>query len=226
MRITRNVIFVIFILCCSTSYASYKSINRITFCSAYTLDRSEVSVGIFSPIQYGLTDDFMVATHPLMHLFLTPNAFLKYKILDRKVGLSLNLSYLETFLDPKRVNFPGSIVPSMTMTIPLKEIISINLTNGYVFEISPVAHGVLFSGAVNILFSDADLISVQMHNIYSVSYGTYMRPTVILMYSHAWEITRLNLGAAYGKFYIQTGDSALDIREISFYPVIDLWWQF
>ncbi|MBM4387096.1 MAG: hypothetical protein FJ088_05115 [Deltaproteobacteria bacterium] len=210
----------------SSGESSFRSVRRVIGNSAYTLEKSEFVIGLITPLEYGITDEVTLFTHPLLHLLLTPNGWLRWKIYDDNFAFALTTGYIETFLDPERLSFPGSVQTGGIFTIPFGNSVSLNFTGGYVLNVSPVSHNSNLSCGINLLVTDSDLISAQIHSIYSYSYGKFSTPLGILSYTHAWDIIRLTLGAAFGNFPVYFGNSEADLKELPVYPVVDLWWQF
>ena len=205
--------------------ADFGNIRRVFTGTAYTLDQGEFAVGIIGPMQYGVTDSVTLSLHPILELLLTPNLAVKWKLADGSVAVSLNLGYIETFLDPARENFPGTISFYPLVTIPFSSRVALSLEAGYLLDVSPLAHGLLFGGSISGLVTTADLLTLSVQEEYYRDDRGFGRPTVLLAYAHAFYQMRITVGIAFGHFPIQVGASEADIQDWPLYPVIDLWWQ-
>ena len=50
--------------------------------SAYNLREGELTIGVFSPLQYGVSDRIMLRIHPVLGLFLTPNLGAQVELIE------------------------------------------------------------------------------------------------------------------------------------------------
>ncbi|NOZ01462.1 MAG: hypothetical protein GXP54_06180 [Deltaproteobacteria bacterium] len=210
--------------------AGFGEVRQVLDGTAYTLEEGDLTVGILGPIRYGLLDQLMIVTHPVLHLLLTPNALLKWKAYDGDAALAFNLGYIQTFLDSK--SFPGTVSFFPTVSFPINWRVVISAEAGYLLDLSPITHGVMFGSSFSVLITDSDLLSLHVQDEYYWDGGGLTTPTIILAYSHAFYRMRLKVGLAVGRFPIQVGtttrtngDIVPDNRELPVYPVIDLWWQ-
>lgn len=203
----------------------FGEITKITQGTAYTLPEGEFTIGIISPMQYGVTDSLLLVSHPVLILFLTPNGSLRYNLLEKPVGISVNLSYIETFLDPKKLDFPGTIGFYPMVTIPASRKVAFTFHGGYLLDVAPIAHGVTTGGGFCVLLSSADLILLQIQDEYYFDERGFSKPTFLFTYTHAFYRTRITVGLAVGKFPVQIGPSGMDIKNFPLYPMLDLWWQ-
>jgi hypothetical protein len=68
--------------------------------SAHTLDEGEFEFGVFSPLQYGVSDQVQIALHPILLLVLTPHASLRWRVLpEGPLTLALDVDVTWSFLD-------------------------------------------------------------------------------------------------------------------------------
>ncbi|GMV41202.1 MAG: hypothetical protein AMXMBFR64_29180 [Myxococcales bacterium] len=81
----------------------WTSPDRVITNTAYTLEESELIIGILSPLQYGVTEDVTIALHPILALLLTPNVSARVRLWQEEVTVSVAASYSQTFL--RRVGF-------------------------------------------------------------------------------------------------------------------------
>lgn len=204
--------------------AQARNVRQVHDGTAYTLEKGEFSIGIFSPVQYGLTDEVTVVTHPVLHLLLTPNLVLRGKVLDSTLALSINAGYIQTFLDPKRLNFPGTFSFYPMATVPFSNSIALSWHVGYLLDMAPIAHGIMFGGGLTFLLSGADLLNLQAQDEYYWDTERFRVPTILFTYSHYFYRLQVRVGVAFGRFPIQVGNAATDVRNLPAYPVLDLVW--
>lgn len=204
--------------------AEFGEVRRVHDGTAYTLEKGEFSVGVLGPMQFGVLDELTVITHPVLHLLLTPNGVLRGKVLDGPVTLALNLGYIQTFLDPRHLRFPGTVSVFPLATVALSSRVALSGQVGYLLDVSPVAHGVAFGGGVAVLVSPSDLLNLQVQDEYYRDPTGIRRPTVLVTYTHAFYRLHVRAGVAVGRFPLQVGSAATDIRNLPAYPVVDLVW--
>jgi len=205
--------------------ADFGTIRRIVNGTAYTLERGELAVGIFSPLQYGLLDELMVSTHPVLDLLLTPNVALKYKAVDRAVAFSLNASYIQTFLQSTSGIFPGTLSFYPMLTAPFGQSVSLTVQGGYLLDVSPVSHGVMAGLNLTFLISPTDLVQITIQDQWYGGGRGFQVPTAVVSYGYAWYRMRITVGVAAGRFPLQIGTSGARVLNLPVYPVIDLWWR-
>ena len=210
--------------------SEFGGIRKVLDGTAYTLEEGDFTVGILGPIRYGILDELMIVTHPVLHLLLTPNGLLKWKAYDGDAALSFNLGYIQTFLDSKE--FPGTLSFYPLVSFPITSRVSVSTQFGYLLDFEPLTHGILFGSNLSVLITDSDLISLHVQDEYYWDAEGLSTPTIILAYTHAFYRMRLKVGIAVGRFPIQVGTTTRtnsevvpDYRELPVYPVIDLWWQ-
>ena len=212
------------VLASSPARADFGSIKRIVNGTAYTLEQGELAVGVLSPVQYGLMDELTVATHPILDLLLTPNVAIKGKVYDGPVALSLNATYIETFLNSAQQTFPGTLALFATLTVPLGQAVSLTAQGGYNLDVSPIDHGAMFGLNASFLIGPADLIQITLQDQWYRDKQGFRIPTAVVAYSHAWYRLRVSVGVAAGRFPLQIGDSGAKVLTLPIYPVIDVWW--
>jgi len=223
-RLAARTLLVLLVLPRGLARAEFGDVHRVCDGTAYTLEKGEFTVGVLGPLQIGVTDEVTVVTHPILHLFLTPNLLIRGKVLDRGAALALNLGYIQTFLDPKKLDFPGTVAFFPTLTVPLSRSVALSGQTGYQLNVSPVQHGLSFGGGVAILASRADLVNLQVQGEYFRETGA-QRPVVLLVYTHAFYRFRIRAGVAVGRFPIQVGSASTRIKNLPAYPVVDvMWW--
>jgi hypothetical protein len=218
------LLFLACLLIAAPTRADFGTVRRIVNGTAYTLKQGELAVGIFSPVQYGLLDELTLATHPVLDLLLTPNVAIKGKVYDGPVAISLNATYMETFLDSAHQNFPGTISLYTMLTVPLGRAVSLTAQGGYNLDVSPIDHGAMFGVNATFLLSPSDLVQITVvDQWYSGGRGLRI-PTAVVSYGHAWYRLRVSVGVAAGRFPLQIGDGGARVLNLPIYPVVDVWW--
>ena len=88
--------------------------------TAYNLREGELTIGIFSPLQYGVSDALTLRIHPVLGLFLTPNLGAQVELVEGPVTVALAGSYLQTFLNrDDRDGFPGRGEGGVVLSVPI-----------------------------------------------------------------------------------------------------------
>jgi len=213
------------------AHAEFGEVGSVLDCTAYTLDKGELTVGVLGPIRYGIVDELMIVTHPVMYLLLTPNGLLRWKSFDdENAALSFNLGYIQTFLDSN--DFPGTLSFFPLVTFPITRRVAVSAQTGYLLDFSPLSHGIMFGSSISVLVTDSDLLSLHVQDEYYWDEGGLATPTIILAYSHAFYRMRIKVGIAVGRFPIEvgtttrtSGEVVARYAELPVYPIIDLWWR-
>jgi len=206
-------------------YSKFDGIRSVTEGTAFTLAKNDLAVGLLSPLQYGALERLTISTHPVLYLFLTPNIALRAKALESSVTLSFETSYLQTFLENATVRFPGYVSTYPVLSIPFANFAALSFRTGYVFDIEPKHHGVLFGGGIAFLIGNSHLINLQAQDSYFASTNEIETPLLTLTYTHAFYRLRIRAGLAVGHFPIQVGSSSADVKDVYVFPVFDLWWK-
>lgn len=200
--------------------------EEIVQASAYTFERGTFAMGVFAPLQYGLTDWLMLSTHPVLHLLVTPNLNVRGRILDWPFTLSVQAGYQQTFLAERDGSFPGTTHGEVIVSRSFAERVILTGLLGYAWNFSPTDHRLQVGGAVHVLLGRADLLMAQVDALYSGSHGEWDWPSGMLFYAHAWHTFHLGVGVAVGRFWFLPSENvSLDIGGVPIYPVVDAWWQ-
>jgi hypothetical protein len=215
----------VLLLISPTASAEYGTVRRVFLGSAYTLEQGKLAVGVFSPLQYGLLDELMFSTHPVLDLLLTPNLSLKGKVYDGPVAISFSASYVQTFLKSAKSTFPGMVSAFPMMTVPIGESASLSAQCGYILDVSPLSHGVMIGGNATFLIGASDMIQVSVQALWYAKGRGFQVPTGVLSYGHAWYRMRVTVGIAAGQFPLHVGSGGAKVVNLPVYPVLDLWWQ-
>ena len=94
-----QIIFLFGVVWWSTPAAGYwKETSDVVEGTAYNLRSGEFSIGVFAPLNYGITDEFTISLHPILELLLTPNVGFRAELYEGPVVVNLTGSYLQTFL--------------------------------------------------------------------------------------------------------------------------------
>ena len=207
--------------------ARWENTREIVMGSAHTFERGTFSMGIFSPLQYGVLDELTIGTHPVLDLLLTPNVSGRVRLYEGAVVTSLQLGYQQTFLSETAQRFPGTVHVESLTTVPLSQNFGITWMTGYAWRFATDVHHVPFGGTLHILLGRSDLIMLQVVSGYSFRGEGWNLPTGLLFYAHAWHRFHLGGGLSVGRFvFMPWEDIALETGGVSFYPVLDAWWEF
>jgi hypothetical protein len=229
LRSKAKALFLSILVCLSLAplpaHSKFNGIRSVTDGTAFTLARGDLTVGIISPLQYGILEPLTISTHPVLYLFLTPNIALRARAIDRSVTLSFETSYMQTFLESASVRFPGYVSAYPILSIPLANTAVLSFRTGYVFDIEPRHHGLAFGGGIAVLLGNSHVINLQGQDSYFADAHDIEMPLVTLTYTYAFYRLRVRVGIAVGHFPIQVGNGSADIKNIFVFPIVDLWWN-
>lgn len=220
----RALIVLVLLTCLSLpAKADFDGIHSIVMHSAATLQDQEVMIGLFAPLGYGINDDLSIFLHPVLALLLTPNLYLRRRVLAReKVDLSIQAGYIQSFLDSSRVHIPGVGHLLVLATYYPSKKWSFTAHAGYLLSLSPMDHGVQAGVDANWLVTPADMITMSISEQWSYKHNFHI-PYGLLVYTHAFDYVRISAGLAFSNLPLQVGPSEVKIFPI--FPVIDVWWR-
>ncbi len=116
----------------STAGAYWKQPADVIQNTAYNLRSGEFAFGVFSPLQYGITDELTLSLHPVLELLLTPNVGFRYEIVEAPVGVNWTTNYLQTFLNQQAEGgFPGRFETGVIVSVPLHRRLIVSPFVGY-----------------------------------------------------------------------------------------------
>lgn len=118
--------------------AYWKQNQDVLHNSAHTLRQGDSIIGLFTPFQYGIADEFMVGLHPVLLLLLTPNLHIRARILPEPVTVTLAASYAQTFIEPQETEvgsaFPGTAEGGALVSFYPSPVVSITPYVGYAVD--------------------------------------------------------------------------------------------
>ena len=217
----------------------------VIYASAHTLDDGEVEFGLLAPLQYGISDEWMVGIHPILLLIGVPHLTVRWRMVPpREVTASLDFGATWSFLqaeDPEgrpddgscrqeQLGFPGTA--QLTGTVSWEVDPHVLLSGGAGFgmdflDITPIRYLVEVHLSLHWLVTSEDLLMAQASTYLDfdpASARVLRRPTGQLLYAHSFGLLNLGIGVAFGEFPIRI--DAFTEWNWPAYPVIDLWWRF
>jgi len=98
----------------------WKEPSEVVEGTAYNLRAGEFSIGVFAPLQYGITDEFTLTLHPILELLLTPNVGFRAEVYEGSFAVNVTGSYLQTFLGKDESGaYPGRGEGGVIVSMPL-----------------------------------------------------------------------------------------------------------
>ena len=114
-----------------TTSGYWKEPSDVVEGTAYNLKSGEFSIGVFAPLQYGITDEFTITLHPILELLLTPNIGFRAEIYEGPVVINLTGSYLQTFLGlDERGGYQGRGEGGVILSTPVGSSLIFSLFGG------------------------------------------------------------------------------------------------
>ena len=214
-----------FCLCAPTAHAVWADRADLIYRSAHTLDEGEFEFGIFTPLQYGVSDQVQIALHPILLLVLTPHASLRWRVLpEGPLTLALDLDLTWSFLDEvddqgRRVadatcnecGFPGTMQLTGTMSWEVVDGLTWSFGTGIgvdVLDLNP-QRGMLELHTSFLWLIDSENLLMLHGNINVHPWDTYAatsREYVQFMYAHALGALHIGVGLAVGEFiFVEDG---------------------
>ena len=215
--------------------------SELTFNTAYTVDRGELELGVFSPLRYGISESLQFSTHPILILVGAVNVSMRLRVTPvQKVTVALNVSAdvdLVNQENPAGARSPQSCngcgVPSRfqttaTVSFSLSRNLLLSLGVGPAVDFIDVDYTRLLAeihGSLIWMIDAQQLLLLHSSGYVSMDGpGPKRVPSTQLMYARACDNLNLGLGLAFGSF--QVARSATEVQDWFVYPVMDLWWRF
>ena len=203
----------------SRARATWEERADLIYTSANTLDSGEIEVGLFSPLQYGVTDRFQLSLHPVLLLMLTPHGAMRVRLLpDGAFTASVDVEGTWSLLDrvdqeDRRVldaascdgcGYPGSLQATLTGSWELAPSVLLSAGMGVVgnflsfaYQESWVASRVSLAWAVN---PDNLLLMQAWADLAPWSEEVLGPWSGQVTWAHAWGALHLAVGLAVGDF--------------------------
>lgn len=208
-------------------WADWNDPNDVILGSAHTLEQNGFSMGLFSPLRYGILDNLQVSTHPILDLLLTPNIATRIRLHEGLVAVALQLGYQQTFLEERAAGFPGVVHGEVVVSVTPTRWLGLTVSSGYGWGFFPTEHHVPLTGTVHLLFERSHLVTLQVSGRYLASDGSWAQPNGMLTYAYGWHSFHLSGGVSVGRYaFLPWRDVELEVGGVPISPVLDLWWRF
>jgi len=195
--------------------------------SAHTLDEGEFEFGIFTPLQYGVSDQVQISLHPILLLVLTPHASLRWRVLpEGPLTLALDVDVTWSFLDEVdawgrqivdnnacvECGFPGTLQLTATASWEFVEGFTWSFGAGAgmdVLDLDPQRGMLEFHTSLLWLIDSENLLmahgNINVHPWHAVPTS---REYFQLMYAHSLGALHLGVGVAIGDFlFVEDGST-------------------
>ncbi|GEM_PF-2748212 len=228
--------------------ASWENSSEIVRGTAQVLEKGEISVGIFAPLQFGLTDTVTVQSHPILDLLQLLNLSVRWRIATGNnwiTGLTGGLKYALLSDDRARRTveidvggvftwFPHRRLAA-TAGITWAPVVS-DLGTG-----SSMRQAIAPMATIHFIAKDDHLLIASLRSRLTGSTGWQDTTLTAAWVSHHDFANGVDvvLGVTFGDFAIRdpvlfTGNAVCEggaagqtcNSSTFFYPVIDLWWRF
>jgi len=242
-EVLRRLLASLILLClfASGAKADWLRTSELAFNTAFTVDRGELEIGVFSPLRYGVSEKVQFSTHPILILVGAVNLSLRWRVTPvQRVTVALNVSADVDLVNKEDIAGERSLGSCVNCGVPSRfqttATVSIGLSKSLLLSlgIGPSVDFVDFGYARLMAELHGSLIwmidSKQLLLLHSSGYlnlegpGEAKVPSTQLMYARACGNLNLGLGLAFGSF--EVARNADEVHEWFAYPVMDLWWRF
>ena len=221
--------------------AEWLRTSDLSFDTAFTVERGELEIGVFSPLRYGVSERVQFSTHPILILVGAVNMSLRWRMTPvQRVTLAVNVAADVDLVSNENSlgqRFQGACadcgVPSRFQTTATA---SVRLGKSWLLSlgVGPAVDFIDFGyvrflaevhGSLIWLVDSRNL--VMLHSSGYLSFdgpGRTGMPSTQLMYARACNNLNIGLGVALGSFGIAR--SSAERHEWFAYPVMDIWWRF
>ncbi len=223
--------------------ADWRRSTQLTYNTAFTLDQGGLELGVLSPLSVGITDEAQLSLHPVLLLLGVPSFGLRWRV-TRRLPVAVSLDFNGTWQfnrqedgegvpaqvsSASQVGYPGTLQLTSTVTFSLgKEwLASVGGGPGVDFlSADPIRGLVELHGSIHWL-PQTDVLIMAHVQMYVATDGVQLirRPVAQLMAAYAVsDLVHVGGGVAFGEFVFETDDT--DRRELSVFPVADVWFRF
>ena len=239
----RRLLASLILLCVvgSTAKADWLRTSELAFNTAFTVERGELEIGVFSPLRYGISERVQFSTHPILILVGAVNLSLRWRVTPvQPVTVALNVSADVDLVNSENTagervfdgcadcGVPSRFQTTATVSFALSKNWLLSLGGGPSVDFVDFGYARLLAELHGSLIWMID--SKQLLLLHSSGYvnlqgpGETKLPSTQLMYARACGNLNLGLGLAFGNFEIAR--NAREIHNWFAYPVMDLWWRF
>jgi hypothetical protein len=241
--VSRRLLTSLILLCIFTSEgrADWLRTSELAFNTAFTVDRGELEIGVFSPLRYGVSETVQFSTHPILILVGAVNLSLRWRVTPvQKVTVALNVSADVDLVNQENLagdrgtggcsdcGVPSRFQTTATISFELSKNLLLSLGVGPSVDLVDVGYARFMAelhGSLIWMIDTKQLLL--LHGSGYVNFdgpGETKVPSAQLMYSRACGNLNLGLGLAFGSF--EVARNATEIHDWFAYPVMDLWWRF
>lgn len=235
--------------------AVWHNTREVVLGTANTLEQGELIIGLLMPAVYGITDDLMLTIHPISWALLSPNASLRYRVVDEEsVRLSISVGGAGTVLDAGDTSVPadprrprGHVSGGVLATFDAGAGVLLTAMTGYQHDFAPSDDDFTWSVGMNWVITESSMLVLQGGFHWSFSRSRIDAEQISLSYVHAFDVLRVAVGIVYGNFPVAlierrtntAVDSAIDVagsnasneavvllQDIPVWPVLDIFWRF
>ncbi len=211
--------------------------------SAQVLDTGEIGVGVFAPLSYGLSDNLMIQTHPVLDLLRLLNLAARWRLVSRTRWMTaLTVNYKEALLESEVSEGKRQVDIAGVFTWLPHERIALTASLGLSTNISGLTSvwddvaGVTFVGTGHFILHERHLLMGTVRVLRDAVNQRWETPlaTMAWISNHRFPIVGnvdLVLGLALGEFRIRDpifATANIDAKGVGqswWYPVVDLWWR-
>ncbi|MCB9739136.1 MAG: hypothetical protein H6747_07700 [Deltaproteobacteria bacterium] len=217
---------------------AWERVQQLVRGTAETLEKGQLTMGVFAPVTYGVTDALTVASHPIFDLLLLPNLDVRYRLYQGDVWVFAAYGgYEQGFLPGPTSTIAGASNLGAMATRYFGDLLSVSVGGGWSGRLDRRSAGsdstVQDPGVAAML--NATLLLGQRHLLmfngqlrYSFADGVD-RPSVTGALVRAWDQFQLVGGLSLGDHTVHTLPIGSDpARKLSWpvMPYIDLWFDF
>ena len=225
----------------AAAWAEWKSAQQVTLGTAQVLEQGAATIGIISPLAFGLTGQLTLQTHPILMLLLTPNAAARYRVVDQGSYVLSATGAIKRSLggssstSTATLPAPGEAVAGAVGTVYVGHQWALTGGLSYAAHLDEQvddtvigwAHGIAATAEVHYLPTPVDLLQASLYWRYGISHGGLARPVATLAWTHGF---RRFLGGAHLMVILTAFDTTGSVAagwlgELPVLPTLDLWWR-
>jgi hypothetical protein len=215
------------------AHADWRSVREVTLGTAQVLEPGSLTVGLSSPLAFGLTRDLTVQTHPLLDLLLSWNVGARYRVVERTrfVGAVTGF-YLQSFYRAQSdtSDRPGQAQIGAQLSWYAADTVALTGTLAATQRLgNDQETGSTSSLQAHVLWTPRDLFAATAYARWRFNEPVPVTAALDLLWVRAWTFWKrvhTQLGLTVGDSADVPGAPLWDASTWLVRPYMDLWWRF
>ena len=226
---------------CADDAVAWDRVQQLVRGTADTLEKGQLTVGIFAPVTYGITDNLTIASHPVLDLLLLPNVDARLRVWSGdSMVVALFGAYEQGFLPAADSLIAGTAHLGAMVTHYFVDRVALTAGASWSLRLdrsgpgqaatalSDTDHGVAITATASWMIDEDNLLMTMLYQRLSLSTGAET-PAVTLAYVRDWGEFQVAIGPMFGDFTLVPStqpDYLTGGTDLPVFLYVDIWWDF